>query len=216
MREAHYFETDQPLSQERLLDILRSHGIVARAYRNPIPKNAGVILTPMSVRTFWEVSTGLIQCDGSCRGTGTEHRGWEDLTPRQKRAFNESLVRLINNHLLQSPATSLILEDPRFPGIALGECRTSHQASPQPGPAGEGGPTTGRVGHPPPGREPGEHPPGDGLMNHMEGATPPPPGPCWPTSTCPPNPDSRNRASPPRPCPPSSPPPSAPPEEGSG
>ncbi len=109
---AHYFETGQPVSPNRIRDLLQKDGIEIRQYRNPLPKHAGVILTPWTIRTIWELATGLTECNGNCQGTGEEHRQWEDLTKRQKLAFNERVIQMMNNSLLRRPATSLLTLEP--------------------------------------------------------------------------------------------------------
>ena len=48
MPNAHYFETYIRLPAEKLKDILLSHGVVIGQYRNPLPKEAGIILTPQN------------------------------------------------------------------------------------------------------------------------------------------------------------------------
>ena len=134
MPNAHYFETRRNLSPERLEDILRTHGVAIGQYRNPLPKEAGIILTPRTIQAIWERSTGQDQCAGGCRGTESEHRRWEELTDKQKLAFNHSVIQAMSNAIWGRDGTSLLIEDPRFPGIALSECEEEEKEVPT-GPA---------------------------------------------------------------------------------
>ena len=119
---AHYFETYVQISPKRMKDILLEHGVVIGQYRNPLPKEAEIILTPSTIQAIWKRSTGQDKCKGGCRGTGSEHQKWKDLSNEQKLAFNHSVVRAMSNSIWGTAAASLLIEDPRFPGIALTEC----------------------------------------------------------------------------------------------
>ena len=130
MPQAHYFETYIQLSPERLEDILLAHGVVIGQHHNPLPKEAGIILTPRTIQAFWESSTGQDQCAGRCRGTGSEHRRWEELTDKQKLAFNHSVIHAMSNAIWGRDAASLLIEDPRFPGIALSGCEEEEKEAP--------------------------------------------------------------------------------------
>ena len=129
MAEAHYFETDEQLTPERLENILRTHGIEISNQRSPFPKEGGVILSPFSIQSFWELSTGQNECTGKCLGSPNEHQGWDDLSETQQHAFNQSVIQTMNGSLIGTTAASFLTEDSRFPGIALSGCEPKEESS---------------------------------------------------------------------------------------
>ena len=68
MLNAHYFETYVQISPKKMKDILLEHGIVIGQYRNPLPKEAGITLTPSTIQAIWKRSTGQGKCKGRMPG----------------------------------------------------------------------------------------------------------------------------------------------------
>ncbi len=111
---------DLELAMERVRAALGDAGIGVRDLRAVTQNEDGHIATDLLISGIWDHETGKRDCDGQCRGSGREHRGWLELTPEQQQAFARRYARFMTNcREDELELDTMLREAEEFRGVAL-------------------------------------------------------------------------------------------------
>ena len=105
---------------ERVRAALGDAGIGVRDLRAVTKNEDGHITTDLLISGIWDQETGKHDCDGRCRGSGREHKGWSELTPEQQQAFARRYAQFITNCGEDELALDFLLQGAQeFGNVAL-------------------------------------------------------------------------------------------------